>query len=491
MGDRRGMKLAAAGRQAWRRLRPPARVALGLVGLAAVWIVVRSADPARARPTAPTPVADDPLEDASPPSSIDVPVHIDVDVLTRTVEGRVPTEWVEDSVRSAEGGRPVAMAFTRGPFSASVDGEVARLSATVAYALRTSYAMPLLPDMGVSCGTDPDEPAPRMDIEVEAPIRLGADWSLRSASRVARLEPSTDTDRDRCEVTFLGVDITERVAREMRSFLEGHTGTIDSLVAAVELRSRFEEWWRALLDPIALHDDAWLAIRPEAIAGGEVRGRGSTLEVVATLTARPAVVFGPRPPSSTLELPALADSATGSDFEAVVDVYGEYGEVSEALTNEFRGTEVSGAGQVLVIDAIVVSGIGRNQVAVEVRVSGDADGSLYLVGTPSYSREDGFVRLPDLTMTVSTSDWLVAGASWVLDAGLERLLRQRTRWPVDGGVAWARMQAERGLNATVTEGLRLEGEVRSLDVLDVYARSEGILVRARLSGTVRLFVEEG
>jgi hypothetical protein len=73
--------------------------------------------------------------------------------------------------------------------------------------------------------------------------------------------------------------------------------------------------------------------------------------------------------------------------------------------------------------------------------------------------------------------------------GIEAILRERARWPVDVGVDWARTQLENGLNATLEEGLRLSGELGDLEILEVHARTGGLLVRARLSGRVELLVE--
>ena len=109
--------------------------------------------------------------------------------LLRALEEHLPTRWVEEDVSVGGGDDTAHLSVTRGPFSASFHGDTVTLSATVAYALRTSVDLPLLPDPTVSCGTDPDRPAPRMHIAVSARLSLAADWTLSSNTSNVEVEP--------------------------------------------------------------------------------------------------------------------------------------------------------------------------------------------------------------------------------------------------------------------------------------------------------------
>jgi len=464
-------------------------VLLGALAIA-IWLALPGDGPMNLSPPSPERVPDEPLAYALPTSYLDVPIHVDVDLLLEAVESRIPREWVEEDVTAGDGDTVASMAFTRGPFSASFDGGTAYLATTIAYAFRATHDLPLLPDINMACGIDDDRPAPRMDVQLEAPIRLDSQWTLVSDTRVGSVGPTTTTERDQCRVTLFDMDITERITNGMRSFLIGHTPAIDSMVAAVDVRADFERWWGILAEPVRLDDSVWLQLRPESIGRGHVVGRGSVVEISANLGARPAIVIGSRPPSSDVPLPPLGEVQDPGPFEATVDVLGDYDEIGDVLTSEFRGTRFERAGRSIRLRGVTLSGIGANQISVAVAISGDVEGTLYLVGTPAYDTTDGFVRLPDLAMSLTTSDLLVAGASWLLDAEIESRLRDQLRWPVDGGVEWAADRLEAGLNATLGDGLRLRGSVGSLEILNVHARAEGLLVRARTTGEVELLVEQ-
>ncbi|NNF39458.1 MAG: DUF4403 family protein, partial [Gemmatimonadetes bacterium] len=125
---------------------------------------------------------------------------------------------------------------------------------------------------------------------------------------------------------------------------------------------------------------------------------------------------------------------------------------------------------------------------VAVDLGGDARGRLYLVGTPRYDPEDGRIGVPDLDFDVASGRALVEGAAWVARVGLVGLLRDAARWPASPAVSWAQGQVERGLNRSLSERVRLEGRVASVDVVDVVAGLDALLVRAdvRAEATLRV-----
>lgn len=465
---------------------------LALAGWAGwlVWALQGGDQPLALQPEPPEPVADLPLSADLPESVLDVPIHFDLDLLLERVEQHVPRTSIKEGVTIGDSDTETDMAFTRGPFSASFLDDTVELQATVAYALRSSYDLPLLPDMPLSCGTDPDKPAPRMLVRLRSPVEISPTWTLITRSEVLAAAPASTADADRCEVSLFGVDITDRVGAGIRDFLVEHTESIDSLVAEVDLASEVERWWTEIAQPVRLDDDLWLQLRPESVSQASIRGRGDSVDVLARVVARPSIIFGARPDADVPPLPALGSADADRGFTATVQVRADYEDISEYLTRELREESFRGAGREIRIAYISMAGLGGNQVVLEVGVRGDVVGTLYLVGTPSFDEVDGFVRVPDATISVSTTDLLVAGASWIVDSGVETLLRDRIRWPVEGGISWARERLERGLNAPLTPRVRLAGDITTLDVQDVVARSSELLVRLRVTGSIELFVGE-
>lgn len=464
---------------------------LGAAGAFAWWIAERGGE--SIRPDAPE-ISSEP----APPleldaSSLSLPVRIDLATLVAQVEDQVPTTWGDlDTPVSMgqDGGTRVAIELARAPFGATLNGPVAQLSTTIEYRVRGTYDLPLLPDINFACAAGADDEWPRLDVILQAPIALTRDWKLRTRTEVLFLEPSSTDERDRCEVTALGVDITARVVEAAREHLDAHTTTIDSLVAEADLRSSFAAWWAILRDPIELDERVWLDIRPQSIRQGTLTGEGNVVEILAGLEARPRIVVGHRPTPEPIELPPLGSGVPGEGLSVLAQAVGEYDEISRLLTAAVSETRLEVGGRRLILRGARLSGIGGGQVALEVQIDGTVEGRLFFVGTPRYDPDTRLASVPDLAFSVSTSDLLVTGASWVFDTDVESFLRERAVWPVDAAVSWAAEWMERGLNRTLADGVRLEGTVHEVRVVGVRATPEVLIVGAAADADATLVIAD-
>lgn len=426
-----------------------------------------------------------------PPSLLSVPVQLDLAPLVAAMEDGVPTTWgdLDTRIDVADNDRlDVAFDLARSPLRATFEDSVARVATTISYRARAWYDPPVLPTVSVSCGTGDDEVPPRLDVALEGTLSLDREWRLRSRVRVDTIVPVTDADRDRCRVTIIRWDMTDRVVEGARDFLTEEAATIDSLVAAVDLRSRFEEWWDLIGEPVELTDDVWLVLGGEGLVRGPIRGRGNGVETILGLRARPRLVVGPRPTDSVPRLPPLDTGYVSPGFAVRVEARAEYAEAGDVLTRELGGRTLEAGGRSVRLEGFAVSGIGGGRLALAVDLRGDARGRLYLVGTPRYDPVDGRIGVPDLDFDVASERAVVEGAAWLARVGLVGLLRDAARWPAGPAVEWARDQVERGLNRDLSDEVRLEGRVSEVDVVDVVAGRDALRVRAdvRAEATLRI-----
>lgn len=466
-------------------------VALCLAALTGAGVVDRFMGSARL--VAPAPEASADLEPAPlAPSHLAVPIRIDVRALLDELEQAVPTRWGDLEDRRRIGDRSeVAFELERGPFEASFEGAIARLSTTLHYRARGWYDPPVLPTVSASCGTGDDEVAPRLAVTLVAPLSVTSDWRLRSETSVESVQPVSDEDRDRCRVTAIRVDMTERVISGARDALEENSAAIDRLVHEVDIRSSFEEWWGVLAEPFELTDDVWLVMDPLSVRRGEIRGEGGVVEVPVTLRARPRVVVGSRPDITVPPLPALDTGTVEPGLEVLAEGRAEYEAASRFLTSRLRGATFARGERSVRVRSVTVSGIGGGRLALAVDVVGDARGVLYLVGTPQFDAEGGQIAVPDLDFDVATVDVVLEGASWLARVGLVGLLREQARWPAAPAIDWVEEQLERGLNRRLGDAVALRGSVGAVRILGVHATREVMLVRAAAKAEATLEVVEG
>jgi hypothetical protein len=362
-----------------------------------------------------------------------------------------------------------------------------RLDATISYALRAWYDPPLLPAVSAACGND-GRIQPRLRVVIEAPLHVDADWKLSARSRVVSVARASDGPEDRCRMTFLDFDVTDRVVEGARAFLAAHTADIDRAAArGVDLRGRVQAWWATLQQPVHLADSLWLVFRPETVRRAPTHGSRDSLEIVLAMRARPGIVMGPRPEVALVPLPALEDDSVAPGLDLLVDAVAGYAPVTAFLQHELGGAELRRGRRTVRLDSLRVFGIGGGRLALEVVTSGDVVSRLFLTGTPRIDGAGQF-SIPDLDYDVRTRSVMFATLSWLGTGPLRQLLRDRASWPSTPAVGWLRDRLEDGLNRDLSDDLRVSGDVGGVRILGITATRDALAVRAQASATARLAV---
>ncbi len=477
--------------------------ARAVVAGAAVWAGACTRDPP---PTARPPAVDAaaPAPPAAPLSRLALPLDYDVTGVLAIVERVVPRTFGSlDSARQAgdDPRKRYAFTATRTPFAAEIVGREVRLRTTLAYAARGAYRTPLGATLRAGCGgRDGGAARPRLVVELATPLTLAADWHLRSAARVARVAPASDSGADRCRISVLRYDVTDRVVDAARAALTARLPDIDRRVARVDLAPRAAGWWRALNRPIRLADGVWLTLGPQALRLGGVRGRGHLLTVDAGLDAYPRIVTGPEPRPGAAPLPPLARDPGASGFTILLEGVVDYATASRAVTAALRGRTATQAGRTIAVRTVTVTPAGAGRLALAVAFTGDAAGTLRFVGTPRVAgagaRGPGEgpavvqVVVPDLDYDLTTDSRLVNAYAWLRSDALRTLFRERAHVPVAPALDRGRALLLGGLNRTIGGVLTLAATVDSVAVHGVYVTQAGLVVQAGASGRARASVRQ-
>jgi hypothetical protein len=464
--------------------------AAALVGLVAVALVMVSRRGAGVLDPPPPAPRSDVLPSEAPSSTLSLPLALPLSVLVELLEEAVPTtHGTQDSLLALpdRGRTAVTIALEREPFRASLVDDVARVATTLRYALRLSYDLPALPDPGGSCGFDGDR-RPGLAVEIRSPVSLARDWTLRTRAQVVDVRPASDSAVDRCEVTVLGLDLTDRVVEGARGFLEDHLDDIDRRAARVDTRSHFERWWDILQEPIELSDSLWLAMGPQTIMRGPVSGTGDSVRVALALRASPRILLGPRPTPLPSTLPELDSGSIEPRLDLRVDGRADYHVGSQFLMDRLVGRELEFGGSTLRLHSVRVYGVGGGTLALEVGVSGDLRGRLYLTGTPTIDAATSRISVPDLDFDVATEEAVFGIVPALVALSLRDYLREQASWPVDPAVQWLADWLGRGLNRDLSRDLRVVGAVDTVQIVGVYALRDVLLVRMAAQGSASLIV---
>ena len=441
--------------------------------------------------TAQPPDFEAPAPSAPQLSRFSVPLEYDVTAVLRLVDSIVPRTFGSmDDRRIVNGDSRKHYAFeaTRGRFTTFASGSEVHLRATFAYQARGYYKPPIGPTLSAGCGSD--EERPRILVEMATPLTLSPDYHLVSRARLVTIQPASTRNRDRCDVSFLNIDVTDRVMDAARPALAGKLPDIDRKVATVDLTGRVTEWWGLLNRPIRLTDGVWLTLHPEQLRIGDVRGEAKVLTVPVTLDARPRIVTGAEPQIVAPALPPLAKDTVIDGFRIEMDGLVDYATASREVTEALAGRSFTRAGRSVAVEDVSVKPASRGRLLLAVAFAGDASGRLQLIGTPRYRAAEGIVDVPDLDFDLATDSKLVSAYAWLRSDELRATIREKARVSVKPALDKGRELLLGGLNRKLGDAVTLSATVDSVAVKGLYVTREALLVRAEATGQAGVAVKQ-
>jgi hypothetical protein len=421
---------------------------------------------------------------AAQDSTISVPIRTALTPLTPIIEAQVPKK-LHDEV--TELGVTVTYDIVRGPITLQMKGTSLQATATTRYAVEACPG----PLRCISCGIG-DEPPRRAILTMDAKLSWDESWRLRSTTT-----PVPATFPDRCTVTRLDLDITDRfIAPIVDAQLRAAARTIDRNVPAlVSIRPIADQIWSGLQAPFEIAPRTWLIFEPTTVSLGAVRGSGVIAESNLSIRARTRVVVGDRPAVTSRPLPALGSDEGSGGLVIPFDVELTYEEATRlandhlsARTHTLRGTEVR-------IESLRVTPAEKGRVGVEAiidyRGSGPAryKGPVQLEGTPRV--EGDRVTVPDLDFKLdpARSNIFVRTA----DTFAHDLLRSRAReaavFLLAKHAESARQEITRALNRPLAPGVMLRGSADAVQPHSVVGGPNGVAVRVTVTGRASVEVE--
>lgn len=467
-----------------------------LIGVA-VWYVIRTlTTPLTIDAPPPLVTADLPDSIAPLPASVvEAPITYDMSGAMDSLERAIPRKYGDITQRLQAGtNRRAHFAFSvaRSPFRLRLDGRTVALSTVIEYEARGWYLPLIGPEISAACGTG-GVPRPRVAATLISSAEITPDWRLRTRTRIGRLEPVTDSARDRCRVSMFRIDVTNRVIDATRRLLEQGLGAIDEGVARWDSRSRFEQLWRTLQRPIRFTDSIYMLMAPYSAQLGPITANHDTVIARLRLVASPRVVTGPYPNEFELmkPLPRLGPLArVGEGAHVQLEGSLAYPVAKALLSRVLVGREVQQAGRRLKVEAVDVMGIGGGRVGLGITVSGAVHGRLWFTGTPALNLQRRELHVPDLDVDVGSANLLVRGFDWLKGEEMRNFLRARARVSEAELIGRLSQLAEQGINRTLTEGIVLSGEVHRANATSVRASVADLRVRALAEANIRLSISK-
>lgn len=241
----------------------------------------------------------------------------------------------------------------------------------------------------------------------------------------------------------------------------------------------------------------WLSINPTRILAEQPSAGADALGLRAALIARPELVVGDRPPDR--DPGALPDLTvvhrTPDQFSIYLPVRLTYQDATDLARQMLAGREIDlGGGATVEFGEVSIFNNGDEvgvKLAFRARSGGwRPSGTLYLLGTPVYNLQDGYIAIENLHFDIRTRDAILKLAAFLTRQSLIEELQSRLHFDVRSQAAARRQELGIAISsAEIAPGVTMAGEVTSLAPSAVYLTRDFLQANVVALGTLRVRAE--
>jgi hypothetical protein len=321
---------------------------------------------------------------------------------------------------------------------------------------------------------------------------------------------------DPCKISVNDTDVFQEVKNQLTERVRGGLSNVIARMNTLTAKSRVEDVWHTLGNPIQLEPDAWILLNIGKVwRSGFSSGGGELIEDTLHITAKPVLVFGAEPPSAGGALPQLETEPTSTGFHGAADapLYGtlprtlanqlaptgfhvvadiplDYPSLSRSLATRLQGNRVAVKGDFIHITDAAIFGRGGNQVVVRIAFTGDAIGHLYFVGKPEMNTLTQSVQIGGLRLDLDSEQFLQkSGPDWLDRSSVTDLVMREVVLGVTPAIDRMRDLVTKALNRELSPTITTHGTVTSVQGIGVFADVNRLYVRVMSDGTLTLKVD--
>jgi hypothetical protein len=328
-------------------------------------------------------------------------------------------------------------------------------------------------------------------LRITSRVSVSPDWRLVTRSQV------TVSADNRVHIPFLNIDITTDMMGLAEKAIDKALKTkVDTTIAtSTALADRVARLWTLLAKPYAISDGVWGVVNPEGLGIDAIAGENDTLHIRCHLIAHPGIVMGPTPTMPAHPLPPnTTQPNVAPGFHLALQ-----GRIPLATANamlrdllfkdQSKPLEFTVQHHPLHITDITISGSGSTMLFT-LHFTGYFHGVAYLIGTIHYDPKAHTLYVTDVDYSLDTKNLLAQVAS---DLFYEKIKKEITRaavWSIDDDISRGKNRIESALNATLTNGVQLQGTISNLQPLGVYIDNTTISALLQVDGEARMTIPD-
>jgi hypothetical protein len=424
-------------------------------------------------------------------SEINIPIQVDLTSYLKDAEKETPKKF-EEEVKQCEG-ISFWYKLERNPLKFDGENNNLLLELSGKYAIKLNYCPKctdlfssedhcITPRLYASCGVG--EPMRKIKISTSTELSVNTNYKLQAKTEVKEIETI-----DKCQVTVFKVDATKKLEEEMSKALKVVTKDIDKKIESTDVKKQIQEIWEQLNEPITIEDMGFFSLNPKTLSISTPEFSKNKLNLLVSLTAFPQVTLESKK-ENTPPLPRLSNyKEQKNGFSIHLDIKGSYSGINALLSKNISGKEIILKKEKIILDSVKIVGASNKQLFFQVNFSGKRKGILYLVGTPTFDKEQQVISFPDLSFDIETKNKLIKSAAWLFDNLITDKIREAAFYDLKNDLKNNKSLVEKELNRDLDKNVRMSTIISSVTIDGIFPMDNELLIQSSINGSLRIEVK--
>lgn len=136
-----------------------------------------------------------------------------------------------------------------------------------------------------------------------------------------------------------------------------------------------------------------------------------------------------------------------------------------------------------------MSGSKDNRIVLKTTISGSKKGTIYLLAQPVLNDSLKRMELRNVDFDVETKSLLMKSAKWFFNSKIIDLIEKNGNFDYTSMVEDMKTEVNNSLNQEISKGVKMNGAINSIELKQLYYTTSHLVLRARLSGNLKLILE--
>lgn len=382
-----------------------------------------------------------------------------------------------------------------GTLNGSMQGNMFSVGTTAAYGIAGDYCSEIVwgrcihPRIPFSCGTNNEEKR-KVKIGFSSKVEITSDYGLKTQTSVSEVRPL-----DPCEMTFLKIDMTNKVMDAMRPSLNDCAKFIDEQSKSTSFKSIAKDAWKELWTPIEIEGYGFLCINPNEISVSQLNGTGQTLKFNIGLKANPKFTLTKDSTLKTPALPSLKTNAkSNSEFVFNMPIISSYSELTNTLSKNLKEkTFQSDDGkQTILIHQITISGKGNSTILLAMNcdlkmgIKKFKNATLYFTMKPLFDTKTQTLELSNVKLASDKKHVLLQAGTELFQKTIAQKIQQFGKTDLKPILESNKKSISDQLHKQLANNAQLNGQVNQLKILGIYPTEINLIIHTQAIGNLSL-----